>query len=150
MPQTTTKAEFRIRRATARDAQRLAELTSELGYPTTHKEMKTRIGQLKKGSDYAVFVAESAGQVIGWVHVGTCYLLEMPPCGEVRGLVVADGQRSLGAGARLLSAAEDWARKHGCQSMAVRSNVIRERAHAFYEREGYEHFKTAKAFRKPL
>jgi len=28
--------------------------------------------------------------------------------------------------------------------------VIRDRAHAFYLREGYEHYKTQKAFRKPL
>jgi hypothetical protein len=26
--------------------------------------------------------------------------------------------------------------------------VIRERAHRFYERNGYEHYKTQKAFRK--
>ncbi len=69
---------------------------------------------------------------------------------EVNGLVVAEEQRSLGAGARLLKAAEDWARKHGCPSMHVRSNVIRERAHKFYERLGYEHYKTQKAFRKML
>jgi GNAT superfamily N-acetyltransferase len=144
------EAGLQTRRATTGDAKRLAELTTELGYPTTAKEMKTRISLLKKGGDCAVFVAESAGQVIGWIHVGTCYLLEMRPCGEVRGLIVADGKRSLGAGARLLSVAEEWARKHGCESMAVRSNVIRERAHAFYEREGYEHYKTQKAFRKPL
>ena len=34
--------------------------------------------------------------------------------------------------------------------MSVRSNVIRERAHQFYERTGYEHYKTQKSFRKPL
>jgi hypothetical protein len=28
--------------------------------------------------------------------------------------------------------------------------VIRDRAHKFYERQGYEHYKTQKAFRKPL
>jgi GNAT superfamily N-acetyltransferase len=143
-------AGIRIRGARSADAERLAELTTELGYPTTPREMKTRISLLKKGGDCAVFVAESAGQVIGWIHVGTCYLLEMGPCGEVRGLIVAAGKRSLGAGARLLSAAETWARKHSCEGMAVRSNVIRERAHAFYEREGFEHYKTQKAFRKPL
>ena len=65
-------------------------------------------------------------------------------------LVVAEGQRSLGAGARLLAAAEEWARKRGCKGMSVRSNVIRERAHKFYERNGYEHYKTQKSFRKPL
>ena len=150
MAKSSKETGLRIRRATSGDAERLAELTTELGYPTTPKEVKSRISLLKKGGDCAVFVAESDGRVIGWIHVGTCYLLEMEPCGEVHGLIVADGKRSLGAGARLLSAAEAWARKHGCESMAVRSNVIRERAHAFYEREGFEHYKTQKAFRKPL
>jgi len=31
-----------------------------------------------------------------------------------------------------------------------RSNVVRDRAHAFYLRNGYEHYKTQKAFRKAL
>ncbi len=57
---------------------------------------------------------------------------------------------SAGAGAKLLQAAEEWARKRGCKGMNVRSNVIRERAHKFYEANGYEHYKTQKAFRKPL
>jgi hypothetical protein len=34
--------------------------------------------------------------------------------------------------------------------MSVRSKVERERAHKFYARQGYEHYKTQKAFRKPL
>ena len=50
----------------------------------------------------------------------------------------------------VIAAAEDWARKRGCKGMSVRSNVIRERAHQFYLRNGYEHFKTQKSFRKPL
>jgi GNAT superfamily N-acetyltransferase len=56
----------------------------------------------------------------------------------------------MGAGARLLEVAEEWSRKQGCRSMSVRSNVIRERAHKFYERQGYEHYKSQKAFRKSL
>jgi GNAT superfamily N-acetyltransferase len=88
--------------------------------------------------------------VVGWLHVSRESLLECDVRAEVNGLVVAEGQRSLGAGARLLAAAEDWARKHGCKSMSVRSNVIRDRAHQFYERNGYEHYKTQKSFRKPL
>jgi GNAT superfamily N-acetyltransferase len=77
-------------------------------------------------------------------------LLESDLRAEVNGLIVAEGQRSSGAGAKLLVAAEEWARKRGCQGVNVRSNVIRERAHKFYERQGYEHYKTQKAFRKTL
>jgi GNAT superfamily N-acetyltransferase len=78
------------------------------------------------------------------------HLLESDIRAEVNGLIVAEGQRSAGAGAKLLEAAEDWARRHGCKAMNVRSNVIRDRAHKFYERQGYEHYKTQKAFRKKL
>lgn len=140
-----------IRRARSSDATRIAELSGELGYPATAKDISRRMGWLKGAAPNALLVAESpdAG-IAGWAHVSVTHLVESGTRAELNSLIVADGQRSLGAGARLLSAAEAWARKHGCPSMSVRSNVVRERAHAFYEREGYEHYKTQKAFRKYL
>jgi GNAT superfamily N-acetyltransferase len=139
------------RRARVSDALRLAELAGQLGYPTSAAEITKRLRKLKPASKNALFVAESPGAgVVGWTHVSVTHLGEVGTRAELNGLIVAEGQRSLGAGARLLEAAEDWARKHGCPSMSVRSNVIRERAHKFYERQGYEHYKTQKAFRKPL
>jgi GNAT superfamily N-acetyltransferase len=100
-----------------------------------------------------VFVADCLDAtmgLVGWLHVSVSNLLESDIRAEVNGLVVAEGQRSAGAGAKLLEAAEDWARRYGCLGMNVRSNVVRERAHGFYERNGYEHYKTQKAFRKAL
>lgn len=143
--------EVKIRRARAGDAPQLAQLSGQLGYPTTAAEMKKRLRRLKPASQNALFVAESPDSgVVGWAHVSVTHLMEVGTRGELNGLIVAEGQRSLGAGARLLQAAEDWAHKRGCPSMSVRSNVIRERAHKFYERQGYEHYKTQKAFRKEL
>jgi len=148
---TGKKEELKIRRPKIADAPQIAALTGQLGYPATAAEMRKRLLGIKTASQHAVFVADSPeGGVIGWLHVSKQPLLESATRAEVNGLVVAEGQRSLGAGARLLAAAEDWARKHGCKSMSVRSNVIRERAHKFYERNGYEHYKTQKSFRKPL
>ncbi len=142
---------LKIRRAKSADAPRIAALSGQLGYPATAAQMRERMRGIAPASQHAVFVAESARDgVIGWVHVSRQPLLEVELRAEVNGLVVAEGQRSLGAGARLLAAAEDWARKHGCKGMSVRSNVIRERAHQFYERHGYEHYKTQKSFRKLL
>jgi len=146
-----TANELKIRRAKLSDAPRLAELAGQLGYPTTTSQMRTRIRSIRPAALNAVFVADSKRDgVVGWLHVSKNFLLEEEVRAEVNGLVVAEGQRSLGAGARLIAAAEDWARKHGCKGMSVRSNVIRERAHKFYERNGYEHYKTQKSFRKPL
>jgi GNAT superfamily N-acetyltransferase len=142
---------IRIRKARRRDAARIAQLSGELGYPASAEQIAARLRQLTPASRHAVFVAElpdSDAGLIGWVHVSTSHLLESDLRAEVNGLIVADGQRSAGAGAKLLQAAEEWARRRGCKGMNVRSNVIRERAHKFYERNGYEHYKTQKAFRK--
>jgi len=98
-----------------------------------------------------VLVAESPERkVLGWLHISVSPLLEVELRAEVDGLVVDDDERSRGTGALLLHAAEQWARSRGCKYMSVRSNVIRERAHQFYLRHGYEHYKTQKAFRKSL
>ena len=143
----------KIRRARRGDAERIAHLSGELGYPATATQIVTRLRQMKPASKHAVFVAEAkeaATGLVGWLHVSISNLLENDTRAEVNGLIVANGQRSGGAGAKLLEAAEEWARRHGCRGMNVRSNVIRERAHVFYERNGYEHYKTQKAFRKAL
>ena len=145
------EATLTIRRARHKDAEQVAKLSGELGYPASSREILRRLRNLRQAWRHAVLVAEAPdGEVIGWVHVSRNELLESEARAEVNGLVVADGRRSLGAGAKLLEAAENWARKHGCRDMNVRSNVIRKRAHTFYLRQGYEHYKTQKAFRKSL
>jgi GNAT superfamily N-acetyltransferase len=151
MTKKTEKQGVNVRRARTSDAPQLAELSGQLGYPTTPREIIKRMRRLKPVAQNALFVADSRGAgVVGWAHVSVTHLMEVGTRAELNGLIVSEGQRSLGAGARLLEAAEDWARRHGCPSMSVRSNVIRERAHKFYERQGYEHYKTQKAFRKAL
>jgi GNAT superfamily N-acetyltransferase len=147
---TSEMAALRIGRARAKDAARLAELSGQLGYPATAKEIAQRMKRIKPAALHAIFVAEAERGIVGWLHVSVTPLLETALRAEVNGLIVDEGQRSLGAGAKLLEAAEQWAKARGCQGMSVRSNVVRERAHGFYLRNGYEHYKTQKAFRKPL
>jgi GNAT superfamily N-acetyltransferase len=146
------QAPIEVRRARLADVPRLAELSGQLGYPATTKEMTQRMRRVLKEKHGACFVATKCvdGQVIGWIHVSATPLMEVPARAEINGLVVEETIRSQGAGRLLLDAAEEWAKKHGAKSMSVRSNVLRERAHQFYERNCYEHYKTQKAFRKPL
>jgi len=145
------RIKVKIRKARRSDAGRIAQLSGELGYPATPTQIEARLRQLRPASKHAVFVAECSDVgLVGWLHVSVSHLLESDVRAEVNGLIVAEGQRSVGAGAKLLEAAEEWARTHGCRGMNVRSNVVRERAHGFYERNGYEHYKTQKAFRKTL
>jgi len=141
----------RIRKARQADAARISVLSGQLGYPATTKEMAARLRQALRARNGICFVAETKEEgVIGWVHVSVTPLLEVERRAEVNGLVVEEKVRSRGAGWLLLEATENWARKRGCKGMSVRSNVLREHAHAFYLRNGYEHYKTQKAFRKSL
>jgi GNAT superfamily N-acetyltransferase len=141
---------MKIRRARLPDAARLAELSGQLGYPATRSDMVRRMKQMRPAAQHAIFVAELGKTVMGWLHVSVTPLLEVVLRAEINGLVVDESRRSMGAGAKLLQAAEHWAKTKGCRGMSVRSNVIRERAHGFYLRNGYEHYKTQKAFRKVL
>lgn len=142
---------LKIRRAGARDATRIAELSVQLGYPATDAQVGQRLRRLLRAPKHVVFVAEKPGAgVIAWLHASVLNLLESETRAEINGLIVADGHRSVGAGAKLLDAAEQWARKKGCKHVNLRCNVIRERAHGFYLRQGYDHYKTQNAFRKAL
>lgn len=146
-----SKATLKIRRAKLSDAAEMAVLACQLGYPTTTAQMRKRLLTIRPASEHAVFVADAMGaRVIGWTHVSRQPLLDVDIRAEINAIIVAEGHRSLGAGAKLLAAAEAWARSHGCKGVSVRSNVVRERAHKFYERNGFEHYKTQKSFRKPL
>jgi GNAT superfamily N-acetyltransferase len=113
--------------------------------------MAMRLKEVLRKKNVACLVAETKErQVVGWVHVSVTALLEVERRAEVNGLVVDENARSQGAGRLLLEAAERWARKMRCKGVSVRSNVLRERAHTFYLRHEYEHYKTQKAFRKTL
>ena len=149
--ETTGPGRVKIRRAKPTDAARMAALCEQLGYPTTTGEMSARLRQALKERNGTCFVAETEQQgVVGWVHASVTPLLEVERRADVNGLVVDEQVRCGGVGWLLLEAAEQWARKMRCAGMSVRSNVIRARAHRFYERHGYEHYKTQKAFRKKL
>ena len=142
---------MRVRPMTEADAAPVADLTTQLGYATTPAEATERIFiLLERPDDHAALVAEEGGAVIGWVHVAIYTSLESGRVATIGGLIVGEGHRSGGIGVELLSAAEAWARENGAGKMVVRSRVTRERAHRFYEREGYRLLKTSHVFEKPL
>jgi len=144
-------ASVTVRVATPADAPQIARLSGQLGYPTTPEEAVQRLAQLEGDARHAVYVAESApGQVVGWIHVEECRLIECDMRAEINGLVIEEGYRSRGTGRILMEHAEQWARARGCRAVVLRSNVIRARAHAFYQKLGYRTLKTQKYFRKNL
>lgn len=140
-----------IRTAQAKDAPRLAALSGQLAYTATPDEILRRLPRLARDHEHVVFVAEDcSGTVIAWTHAFVCHLLEADPQTEVSVLVVDEARRGNGVGRLLMERVEQWARQKNCWAVRVRSNVTRERAHAFYGRLGYETVKTQRVFRKTL
>jgi GNAT superfamily N-acetyltransferase len=141
----------RVRRATRADIPQLPELCRQLGYSSSEEEVRARFSGIEAAPDHGLFVAETAdGSLAGFLVMFVIRTIESEPRAEVGGLVVDDAHRSHGIGKLLMEQAEIWAREHGCGVVSLRSNVIRDRAHKFYERLGYEHVKTQKSFRKKL
>jgi GNAT superfamily N-acetyltransferase len=140
----------RVRLATAADAEQITQLSGQLGYPATTAETLRRLVEIGSNGEHAVLVAESGGILLGWIHVVVSHSLLTERRAEIAGLVVDEQHRSRGIGQVLMEDAEEWARKQGCDSVRLHSNVLRPRAHTFYERLGYHVTKLQKAFRKEL
>ena len=138
------------RRATAADAEAMAALSGELGYPLSVEDVRSRMALFATLATHAIFVAESDGHVCGWVHAYVQQSIVLGERGEILGLVVSQGMRRRGVGRLLMEAGEGWVRDRGLDMIVLRSNLQRPESHAFYPAIGYEHFKSQAAYRKRL
>ena len=139
-----------VREAGVDDAAALARLSGQLGYPADAAAIARRLRDIAAHDAGVVLVAQIEGAVAGWAHVLPQHRMEHDANAELAGLVVDENVRGAGVGAALLRAAEAWTREHGHVDLIVRSNVIRERAHRFYLREGYAEKKRQAVFVKDV
>lgn len=139
-----------IRSMLAGDAAAVAALCGELGYPQQADTVAARLQRLAASADHCALVVESGGGVVGWAHGFVTCLLESAPYVEIGGLVVSATARRSGAGRALLEALGAWARTRDVSEIRVRSNVIREAAHAFYRACGFADLKTQRSFLRKL
>jgi predicted N-acetyltransferase YhbS len=149
MPAARKSAEVSLRTAREGDAASIATLATELGYPSTEAEILKRLQRIQTRNEGSAIVAElGSGGVCGWITVASVNSLTGPARAEVAGLIVAQSLRGMGVGSLLLQAALSWARINGYAEVRVHSNTSRQRAHQFYEREGFDRVKTQALFRK--
>jgi GNAT superfamily N-acetyltransferase len=140
-----------MRPAVLADAGQIADLCTQLGYPTSEAQFLRRLARILGDHHHAVYVAEQLRtQVVGWVHVYVPRLLVLERRAEIGGLVVDEGHHHSGIGRRLMEKAEEWARANDCEVVHLRSNVAREGAHRFYERLGFRQASTQQTFQKTL
>src|SRR3989442_6503865 len=95
-----------VRPMTERDAPEVADLSGQLGYPSTAAQIRRRFERLSVDTESAVFVAEGeGGRIAGWVHVLGRWFLELDPYAELGWLVVDAAGRRQRAWRALVNAA---------------------------------------------
>jgi len=124
------------------DLPEVAGLAAQLGYPTRLDQLHARYEILEKRPDHGLFVFKTH-QVLGWIHLQIMDDLIEESAVEIRTLVVDENSRSLGVGKSLIEFARKWSKIRNHDMLFLTCNIVRTRAHAFYEREGFTLNKTS-------
>lgn len=144
-----TDATITLRPATASDAEAIAALFTDEGYPAGPSDIVERLTRF--GSEHSrVVIAEHEGGVLGFVAVHALPRFEHDDrILRVLALVVDAGARERGVGRRLMSEAERIASELGAAFVEVTSGHHRPDARRLYESMGYD-ASVAAYFRKKL
>jgi GNAT superfamily N-acetyltransferase len=143
-----------VREGRPEDWPAVAALLAELGRPEAlgtdlEDDLRRVYERYLDRPDTVALVAEVDGRVLGFCDMELRTRLNFAePQAWIPDLVVEEAERSRGAGRALLARAEEIARERGCWGMSLESATWRDRAHAFYVREGWTD--SGKAFSKPL
>ncbi|MEN5016353.1 GNAT family N-acetyltransferase [Erwinia sp. Eh17-17] len=127
-----------IRLAESKDAFALGALLAELGYADTAPFIERRLTQLIADETEQLLIAEHGNTVLGFLSLH--FIPQLALAGDfarISYFCIAEGERSKGAGQQLLQHAERLATERGCDRMEVHCHQRREKANAFYAREGY-------------
>ncbi|MEV5019760.1 GNAT family N-acetyltransferase [Streptomyces sp. NPDC053780] len=128
-----------VRRATLSDADQIAGLLGQLGYPSTTPDVEKRFTLWLDDPYSAVLVAEHNERVIGCLSLHAVpYLEKTGHWARIESLVVDEAARRTGAGSRLILAAEKLARQWDCSALEVTTLRSRLDANAFYQHHGYD------------
>lgn len=120
------------------DAQAVARLLSELGYPCEARDAAERIRAIQDDPRQQLLLALDAGRGCGLLGLDVLYYLPLgaPTC-RITALVVDPHAQRRGVGRRLVREAERRARQAGATRLELTSAAHRAEAHAFYRALGF-------------
>jgi aminoglycoside 6'-N-acetyltransferase I len=152
--------EIRVRPGEPSDREQLLlmrlALWPELSVDEDRQELDAALSGKPIGTmPFSILVAETDdGNLAGFLEVGLRSHADgcdtKVPVGFVEGWFVSDGHRKKGVGAKLLGAAEDWARGHGCIEMASDTWLDNDESQRVHEALGFEVVDRCVHYRKAL
>jgi aminoglycoside 6'-N-acetyltransferase I len=149
-----------VRRAELKDAGELAEMFHSL-WPTAGvgehaRELESLLAGYFPGElpGIVLLAEESGGRVVGFVEVDLRSHADgcdpSRPVGYLEGWYVLPAYRRRRVGAKLIIAAEDWARKQGCTEMASDTWLTAIHSQHAHEALGFEVVDRCVHYRKDL
>ena len=128
-----------VRAARVQDAAALVPLFAQWDHAQPEPFVAERIGAWAAAPDSELLVAESGdGTVLGLLAVAAQLHLARPGrFARIIGLVVDERARRQGVGAALVAAAEELARRWGCDRLELTSSRRRDAAMGFYAALGF-------------
>ena len=127
-----------MRAATAADAERLAGLLTEEGYPAGTSDLAARIARFSTPASRVV-VAEAGGEVVGFIAFHVIDRFEVDErFVRIVALVVDPGVRERGVGRLLMAEAERAAIEVGAAYLEITAGHHRPEARQMYESLGYD------------
>ena len=121
----------------ADDLRKISGVLQQLRPAFDEDALVTRIKEQMR-SGYRIAYVESAGKVLGVAGFVVGTKLAWGKHVYVDDLVTAEGERSKGAGAKMIAWLKSHGRELGCNQLHLDSGVQRFAAHRFYLREGFD------------
>jgi len=149
-----------IRRAQLSDREHLVRMRAALWPDSSAEEHDLEVIAILEGRaaltmPLIILIAETGDRrVVGFLevdlrsHADGCNPAH--PVGYIEGWYVAENYRDQGVGMRLVAAAEDWARSHGCVEIASDTWIDNEVSQRAHEALGYEVVDRCVHYRKTL
>jgi diamine N-acetyltransferase len=146
--------EIMIRRAVEADYDELCRLWEEVDrlhrqhLPVIYRRPEGPVREwdyfigLLADENVGIFLAELAGELVGFIHVMTAQAREIPLLvprhfAVIDNLVVTEHARRQGIGSLLMEQAEGWARERGLTTIELSVYEFNQGAIGLYEKTGY-------------
>lgn len=140
---------FTIRKAEITDAKAIWKLnTEEMGYDYPLEDTIRRMSLILPDDTHRIFVAESEGEVLGYVHAHNYEIIFLEPYKDIMSIAVSSEYKRNGIGRALLTEVEKWAKDTGAVGIMLVSGESRVKAHEFYRGCGYVSHKKQLNFQK--
>jgi ribosomal protein S18 acetylase RimI-like enzyme len=132
------ETEVALRRATVADAQRIAALFTEEGYPAGATAIEARLGHFDT-DDSTVIVADHDGEILGFIALHVIARFEHDDSFvRIVALVVDSAVRDRGIGRVLMAEAERIGRQREAAFVEITAGHHRPAARHLYDSLGYD------------